>query len=110
MKLPHGDKAFVDEAKLRDYCLNPLHHRGRHKARRFRSLLGFTAADAPKLRQLLLTASSELEAQVAGLDEFGQRYWIDIELQGTGCRVVLCSAWIVRAGEDFPRLTSCYIR
>ena len=25
MKLPHAEQAIVDIAKLRDYCLNPLH-------------------------------------------------------------------------------------
>jgi len=33
MKLPGGERANVDVAKLRDYCLNPTHPRGRHKAR-----------------------------------------------------------------------------
>ena len=71
MKLPNPDRAVVDQTKLAQYCLNPLHHRGRHKARKFRSLLGFTANDAPKLRQLLLKAALELEAQLGERDEFG---------------------------------------
>ncbi len=29
MRMPGADKAVVDIAKLRDYCLNPLHPRGR---------------------------------------------------------------------------------
>lgn len=31
---------MVDIAKLRDYCLNPLHDEGKHKARVFASALG----------------------------------------------------------------------
>src|SRR5438128_6714962 len=109
MKLPNGQKAVVDEAKLRDYCLNPLHHRGQHKARRFRNLLGITAADASKLRLLLLTAAAKSDAQVAIFDSFDQRYAIDMELQTSGGSVVLRSAWIIRIDEDYPRLASCYI-
>jgi len=30
MKLPNGEQAVVAIEKLRDYCLNPYHHRGRH--------------------------------------------------------------------------------
>jgi hypothetical protein len=35
VKLPHAELAVVDIAKLRDYCLNADHLRGRHKARVF---------------------------------------------------------------------------
>jgi len=109
LKLPNPDRAVVDQTKLAQYCLNPLHHRGRHKARKFRSLLGFTANDAPKLRQLLLKAALELEAQLGERDEFGQRYAIDFEIAGVSRNVFIRSAWIVRGNEDFARLTSCYI-
>jgi hypothetical protein len=83
LKLPNPDRAVVDEEKLARYCLNPFHHRGGHKARKFKSILGFTSADAPKRRQLLLRAAIELEAQLREQDEFGQRYAIDIHLMGT---------------------------
>ncbi len=46
MKIPNADQAFVDLRKLRDYCLNPEHPRGRHKARLFKGALGWTADDA----------------------------------------------------------------
>ena len=46
MKLPNAKNAFVDMRKLTDYCLNPHHPRGRHKAYVFQNALGLTAADA----------------------------------------------------------------
>ena len=46
MKMPNGDKAVVEIEKLSQYCLNPLHPRGRHKARVFESALGITGEDA----------------------------------------------------------------
>jgi hypothetical protein len=33
MHIPHAENATVDIRKLRDYCLNPEHPEGTHKAR-----------------------------------------------------------------------------
>ena len=44
--LPNGDRAVVDIAKLTDYCLNPQHEDGKHKARVFASALGLGREDA----------------------------------------------------------------
>ena len=57
MKLPGAERAIVDIAKLRDYCLDPHHPRGRHKARVFASALGLTQADAEILREALLAGA-----------------------------------------------------
>jgi hypothetical protein len=54
MKLPKPEKAYLDLAKVRDYCLNPEHPRGRHKARVFEEALGLTAEHAEELRDALL--------------------------------------------------------
>jgi len=43
MKLPEAERAVVDIAKLRDYCLSPFHPLGRHKARIFAGLLRLDA-------------------------------------------------------------------
>jgi hypothetical protein len=45
-RLPNGNLAIVDIRKLKDYCLNPHHWRGRHKARVFWTALGIGRADA----------------------------------------------------------------
>jgi hypothetical protein len=54
MKLPGGEQAVVDIAKLRDYCLSERHARGRHKARVFASRLGLARQDADILAEALL--------------------------------------------------------
>jgi hypothetical protein len=56
--LPNGDRAVVDIAKLRDYCLNPFHEDGKHKARVFAAALGLSRADASWLRDRLLEAAA----------------------------------------------------
>ena len=54
MTLPNADRAIVDLAKLRDYCLSTTHPVGRHKAVVFQSALGLTAADAERLAEMIL--------------------------------------------------------
>ena len=109
MKLPGGEHAIVDIVKLHDYCLNPLHPRGRHKARVFRSVLGLTQADAEILRDELLRAAREADVAVGDVDEYGERYTFDFCLELSVRRAIIRSTWIVRRGEPFPRLTSCFV-
>jgi hypothetical protein len=109
MKLPGGDKAIIEIAKLRDYCLNPDHLRGRHKARVFHSVLGFIAADAEELQQRLADAARNEDAVPGTSDIFGARYIIDSELWRNGRAAIIRSIWIVRNGEDVARLVTCFI-
>ncbi len=96
-------------AKLRDYCLNEQHPRGRHKARVFALALGITRAEADVLRSALLNAAIEGEALAAERDDYGQRYVLDFEMTGPRGRATLRSSWIILHGGDFPRMTSCYV-
>jgi hypothetical protein len=109
MTLPNPELAVVDLTKLRDYCLNPEHPRGRHKARVFASALGWSAADAESLRTILLAVVFDHEATPTDRDSYGQRYVLDFTIEGLEGPTRIRSSWIVRVGEDFPRLTSCYV-
>ena len=110
VKLPNGDRAVVELAKLLEYCLDPTHPRGRHKARVFAAGPGITQVGAPGLRAALLDAARSSEAAVLGrADGFGTRYTLDFLMSGPKSGATVRSAWIIRAGEDFPRFTSCYV-
>ena len=109
MKLPHPSQAVVDIRKLRDYCLDPDHPRGRHKARVFASALGLTRHDAPMLQQKLLDVVYTHEAVRTNEDVYGVRYQIDFEMESTAGRGNIRSTWIVRQGEAFPRLVTCFV-
>ena len=50
MKLPNAERASIAIEKLRDYCLNADHPRGKHKARVFLSALGLTSEHAEWLQ------------------------------------------------------------
>jgi hypothetical protein len=101
----------VDIAKLRDYCLSDTHPRGRHKARVFRSRLGITVGDVRQLRQAILDAahSQQEDLRPVDADEFGQRYVLDFPMTTAAGTAMIRSAWIVLAGQNVLRLTSCYV-
>lgn len=108
MKLANGERAIVDIQKLRGYCLNPHHTKGRNKARVFASV-GIRQTDAEELRTALLHAAANAEAWLGMANSFGQRYIIDFDLVRQGRTVKIRSAWIVLTGQNLPRLTSCYV-
>jgi hypothetical protein len=102
MPLPNGNRAYVDLDKLQGYCLNNAHPRGKHKARVFASH-GITS---PRLLQAaLLEAAAIQNATQSETDKYGTRYEIRFQLN----TAEICSIWIVRYNEDFPRLVTCYI-
>jgi hypothetical protein len=109
MKVPSAERAFIDERKLVKYCLNAAHPRGRHKARTFLSALGFAESSAPIIRTALLDAVLINNAVPGEIDEHGQRFTIDFPMAGPSGNALVRSVWIIRTGEDFPRLVSCYI-
>ena len=108
MKLPNGERAIVDRRKLEAYCLNPHHPRGRNKARVFASV-GISQADSDLLTEALLAAARDSEAERGGPSPYGQRYTVDFDLVRPVRTVRVRSTWIVRIGEDLPRLTSCFV-
>jgi hypothetical protein len=109
MKLPNADRALVDMAKLRGYCLNVNHRRGQHKARVLAAALGLTAEDAEFLQDTLLNATQSYDAVPTEEIEYGQLYVLDFPISRPVGRAIVRSSWIVRKDEDFPRLTSCYV-
>lgn len=109
MKLPNAERAVVDIHKLRNYCLNPEHRRGCNKARVFAAALGLTRDHAGDLRDACLAAALTNDVMPDEHDEYGRRYVVDFMAKGPSGQAMVRSSWIIRRGEDFPRLTSCYV-
>jgi hypothetical protein len=110
MRLPNGSKAEIDLRKLADYVLNPAHPRGRNKARVFAAALGVTRKNARVLQEWL----AELAATSDNVDEvetsaFGRIFEIRAEMRYMGRTAQLRSAWMIRHGEDFPRLVTVLV-
>lgn len=110
MRLPNAEHATVDVTRLRDYSLNPEHDKGKHKARVLAAAMGFTVADAERLRGMILTAVLLHEATQGATDEHGTRYRVDFEAPGLRGPVMVRTAWHIDAGETIPRLVSCYVK
>jgi hypothetical protein len=109
MELPNGEAAIVEIEKLRDYCLSPIHPRGRHKARVFLSALGMTDSNAEELLAALVDAAVKVDGDPGISDKYGDRYTIDFELKHGERAALVRSCWIVRSGEVAPRFVTCYI-
>ena len=107
MIIANAERAVVDLRKLRDYCLNPLHDDGKHKARLF-AAVGIAVNDAETLRDVLLQAVKTHEAQLGRRDVYGQRYIVDFPLTWHENQFMIRSGWIIEHGMDTPRLTTCY--
>jgi hypothetical protein len=65
---------------------------------------GIGKADAEELRTILLSAAINDEALPGAASDYGHRFTVDFDLVRRGRRVRVRSAWIVRLGEDTPRL------
>ena len=110
MKIPNAENAVADIRKLREYCLNPDHPRGKHKARVFESVLGVMRTDAEFLRDELLSRIRTEECEEGESDPYGRRYFLDFSFRKGDTEEVIRSTWMIRASEDFPRLTSCFVK
>ena len=109
MRVPYCENAEVDIRKIRDYCLNPNHEVGKHKARVFASALNLTEENAHELQTILIDAVKIYDAEIGRRDKYGQHYTVDFEVERLGKRAVIRSGWIIDTGSDTPRLVTCMI-
>lgn len=109
MKLPNGQAADLG-TKLEEYVLNPLHFEGRHKARVFETHLGITLDNREVLRKAILAAAEiSVGAEPRGHNGHGETYVLRFPFATELGSATVLTAWIIRDGEDFPRLVTCYI-
>lgn len=109
MTLPNANKAFIDDRKLVEYCLNFEHPDGKNKARVFASALGITQESFFVLKAAVLEAVLTEAAILHEETSRGQYWQVDFTLRYLEKSALLRSAWIIRKGENFPRLITCYV-
>jgi hypothetical protein len=107
MRLPNGDRAQLSD-KLERYCLNPNHRKGKDKAALVRDRLGITLDNKGVLETALLATALENNAVVRSRDQYGYHYNIRFLMQTDVGEAWVLSCWIIRHGEDLPRLTNAY--
>lgn len=109
MLLPFAERAYADKSKFLGYCLNPDHPYGKHKARVFKAALNLDADNWEVLKDAVLTAVLLNPATEAGQNSYGKLYVVDFGMTNAGKTAPVRTSWIIHDGENFPRLTSCYI-
>jgi hypothetical protein len=108
-RLPHSDEAILDIRKIEDYCLNPSHPRGRHKARVFREALDIQRTDAVWLRDALLEAARFSEASQVAVNTWGTQWRVDATIRRHKKSAVVRTLWILRTDETVPRFVTCWV-
>lgn len=76
----------------------------------FAATLSITLDNRQLLRDALLQAAATSDAaESRGDNGFGEMFLLRFPLTTSKGAAIILSVWIVRHGEDFPRLTTCYI-
>ena len=97
--IPNVGNASIDSRKLTDYALNPEHPVGGNKAKVFESALGYNKSNAEEFMQQIYEKLPGGRATLGKLDEFGQRYTVDISITGpNGNTVEVRTGWIIKKG------------
>ena len=109
MKLPNADRAVIEDRKLLQYVLSPVHPHGRTHAHLFDRLLGINLANADVLRQALLQAAATEQAIPGPISAYGQKFEVRFSLAGPRGVYNVLSVWMVEFPNDPPRLVTAYI-
>lgn len=107
MKLPNGHQADLGN-KIESYCLNPHHQKGKNKATLFQNKLGINLDNADILKKAIKQAAINESVIVRKVNEYGTHYNMKFRLTTDVGESLILVAWVIRTGEDVPRLTNCY--
>ena len=109
--LPNVENATINPNKLIGYALNPEHPIGGNKAKVFESALGYNQSNADDLMKQIYDKLSSSEAVLGKLDQYGQRYTVDILITGpNGNTVKVRTGWIIRTDSNIPELTTIFVK
>ena len=101
--LPNYQKAVIPRSKIEDYALNPAAKEGRHKARLFKSILGFEKSDWQKLEKVILDELPYHEAVLSGEGQYGKKYLVSLPVIGLNGNIAIVeTVWIIRPETDYP--------
>lgn len=107
--MPNGSKALVESASYLSTASTSA-TRAVDIRRAFSNPCLALLRRMPKvLYNALLEAATTQDAEPGSADEYGARYSVKFALETESGRATVVSARIIRTGEDFPRLVTCYI-
>ncbi len=105
------DQIYIDPRKMVEYALNQNHPRGRHKARVFKSALGFDNKNFNHLKAQIESQILDAEANEGEVDQHGKRYTVDLLIKGSSENEALVrTCWLVPPGTRVGRLITLLVR
>lgn len=108
MKLPYYENAYVPEAKILKYLLNPDHKQGGSAKAAFFMRFGFTIQEWEILRQALLAHATFDIASITTLPD-RIHYVIEGEIiSPDGRNPQIRSVWVLEADSTMPRFVTAY--
>ena len=106
MRLPNAENAYVPPAKILRYLLADKHPKGGSKAR-FLTKFGFNRAQWRTLEQALLAHATNHEVAAFDETEYGLVYVVNGAIETPdGRNPRIRTVWIIRHGDDSPRLVT----
>ena len=102
--------ALIDPRKLTRYCLDPKSPLGRHKARLFKTALGFDLSNYIDLIFAIRDGIIVHEAFHVGTTAHGQIWHVDLPISGPTGVASVRTGWIYEEDSDVPRLTTAFVR
>ena len=108
MKLPNAALAVVEQEKIVEYLLNPIHRYGASKARFF-GAFGFCAEQWETLARALREHGQNQRVTETDETGFGPRYVVEGPLHAPdGRRPLVRTVWQADHGAPGPRLITAY--
>lgn len=102
--------AVIDPKKLTRYCLDPTSRKGQHKARVFKTALGFDLSNYIDLIEAIREGIMISEARMVGKTAHGELWQVDMPVAGPTGTASVRTGWIYEEGSDVPRLTTAFVR
>jgi len=106
-----ADSIAIDPRKLTLYALDPDSPYGKHKALVFERALGITLKNYNILVTQIETKIAKAELSFHSADEFGKRYFADLEVAGAeGKRAMVRTGWFVASDTQVAQLATLYVK
>jgi hypothetical protein len=108
MKLPNAERALVEQDKITEYLLSPVHRYGASKARFF-GAFGFRAEQWEIFAQALREQGRNHDVTKVRETGFGPRYEVEgVLCSPDGRRPRVRTVWQLDRGAAAPRLITAY--
>ena len=108
--LANAEHASGIDEKLKRYSLNDQHVDGMHKARVFKSALGYDGNNLRELGKQIKEGIGREPASPGKVDEHGVRFTVDVPINGPAGAATVRTGWIYRPGANAPTMITGFVK